>query len=187
MAATADWHQIGPAVAASELASTSAGLGASLIGYQGGTTVQAAVAAVIAESAASTAGALQKRTVTVGHATLTDAVAGEAQAINIGAVLPANAVVIAREVALATPFSGGGVSSCLLDVGGTDVDAIVNALELITDAPTESEVNAAGGIKPQGGYSAQQLVATFTPDGGHTLADLTAGSVVITVWFHVLA
>lgn len=128
-----------------------------------------------------------KRTVTVGHADLTDAVNGHAQVVNIGAVLPTNAVVFACAPTGITPFSGGSVSECKLDVGGTDADAIINALELITDAPTEAEINAAGGLLPQGAYSAQQLTATFTPDAGHPLVDLTAGAVTITAWYFILA
>src|SRR5690554_4289746 len=114
---------------------------------------------------------LVARTVTIGHAALTSEVNGEAMAINIGAVLPENALVLAHAITDITPFSGGSVSECVLDVGGTDVDGIVNALELITDAPTEAELAAARGILPQGYYSEQQLVATITPDPGHRPTD----------------
>jgi hypothetical protein len=128
-----------------------------------------------------------KRTVTIGHANLTDAVNGEAQAINLQTALPPNAMVFAHALTDITPFSGGSVSACKLDVGGTDADAIVNALELIADAPTEAELIAAAGLLPQGQYSAQQLTATFTPDAGHALSALDAGSITITVWYQILA
>ena len=130
--------------------------------------------------------ALQKRTVTITHADLTDAVAGEAQAINIGAVLPANAVVLAHEVNVGTLFSGGSVSAVKLDIGGTDADAIVSQMDVFTGAATGA-LSPRTGVHAQGKFSAEQLVATFTPDGGHTLLALTAGSVAITVWFSVLA
>jgi len=137
--------------------------------------------------AASHSLSVGKRSVTVGHADLTEAVNGTAQVIDIGVDLPANAVVLGHSVVVATPFSGGSVSACVLDVGGTDADAIVKDLELITDQPTEAERIAAAGIKPQGGYSAQQLVATFTPDGGHALSGLSAGACTIEVFFAVVA
>jgi hypothetical protein len=34
-------------------------------------------------------------------------------------------------------------------------------------------------------FSAEQLKATFTPDGGHNLDALTAGDLTVTVWFTV--
>lgn len=128
-----------------------------------------------------------KRTVTIGHADLTDAVNGHAQSVNIETALPTNAMVFAHALTDITPFSGGSVSECKIDVGGTDADAIVNALELITDAPTEAELIAAAGLLPQGQYSAQQLTATFTPDAEHALSALDAGSITITVWYQILA
>ncbi len=125
---------------------------------------------------------VQKRTVTIGEADLTDAVAGEAQAINIGAALPAGAVVIGHEVTIATLFSGGSVSAVKLDVGGTAATAIVNQLDVFTGASTGA-LSPRTGAHPQGRFSTVQLRATFTPDGGHALVALTAGSLTITVWF----
>lgn len=127
--------------------------------------------------------ALHSRAVTIGHADLTDAVNGHAQVIDIGAALPASAVVLAHEISGVTGFAGGSVSACVLEVGGTDADAILDSLEMITDAPTAAELKTAVGLKPQGGYSEQQLTATFTPDGGHALLALTSGAVTITVWY----
>ena len=130
--------------------------------------------------------ALQKRTVTVTEADLTDAVNGEAQAVNVGAVLPANAVVLAHEVNVATLFSGGGATAVKLDLGGTSTTAIVNQMDVFTGAATGA-LSPRTGEHAQGKFSAQQLVATFTPDAGHNLNALTAGSVTITVWFSILA
>ena len=131
-------------------------------------------------------GSLQKRTVTVLHGDLTAAVAGEAQAINVGAVLPANAVVLAHEVDVNTLFSGGGATAVKLDVGGTDADAIVLQLDVFTGALTGPQ-SPRTGVHAQGKFSAQQLTATFTPDGLSTLLGLTAGELTVTVWFSVLA
>jgi hypothetical protein len=172
------------------LASTATGSGASAIGIEDAgslftaTTVEAALAEVKAEADAAIA--LQKRTVTVTDVTLTDAVAGEAQVVAIGAALPANAIVLAHEVLVTTLFSGGSVSAVKLDIGGTVAAAIVSQMDVFTGAATGS-LSPRTGAHAQGKFSAQQLNATFTPDGGHTLAALTAGSVTITVWFSVLA
>ncbi len=125
---------------------------------------------------------LAKRTVTIGHADLTSAVNGEAQAINVGDVLPANAVVIAHEVNVATLFSGGSASAVVLDLGGTDVDAIVSDLNVFTGSTTGA-LSPRTGVHAQGKFSGEQLVATFTPDAGHTLAGLSAGALTITVWY----
>lgn len=132
--------------------------------------------------AANVDAVVQKRTVTIGEADLTDAVNGEAQAINIGAVLPAGAVVIGHEVNVATLFSGGGATAVKLDVGGTLATAIVNQQDVFTGAATGA-LSPRTGAHAQGKFSAEQLKATFTPDGGHNLAALTAGALTITVYF----
>lgn len=141
-----------------------------------------------ANTTANTAAAakIDKRTVTIGHADLTDAVNGEAQAINVGAVLPANAVVLAHEVNIATLFSGGGATAVKMDLGGTDADAILSQLDVFTGAATGA-LSPGTGVHPQGKFGAEQLKATFTPDAGHSLDGLTAGALTITVWYAVLA
>lgn len=127
------------------------------------------------------------RQVTVGHADLTDPDNGDAQAVAVGDPLPANAHVVGCAISSVTPFSGGGATACVLTVGGTDTDGVINDLELITDAPTEAELNAARGLGFFGPAGGQQINATFTPDGGHNLAGLTAGSVTITVYYTVIS
>jgi len=130
--------------------------------------------------------ALGKKTVRIQHSDLTDAVNGHAQVVNIGTILPANAVILAHEVNIATLFSGGSVSAVKLDVGATDPDAIISQMDVFTGAETGALAPRTG-VHPQGKFSAQQLVATFTPDGGHTLLALTAGDLTITIWYAVLA
>lgn len=133
-------------------------------------------------------GILQKRELTIGHADLTSVVNGESMAFNIGSVLPAGAVVLGHSITGVTGFSGGAVSALLLDIGvAGSLESIVKDLELITDAPTASELEAAVGLRRQDEYGAVQLVATFDPDAGNPLADLTAGSVTIKVFFAQLA
>lgn len=171
------------------LASVEPGQGASLVGIEDSgtlftaTNVEDALAEV--KTLADAAIALGKRTVQITHADLTDAVNGEAQVINIGDALPTNAVVLGHEVLVSTLFSGGSVSAVALDIGGTDADAIVDGMDVFTGAATGS-LSPRTGAHAQGKFSAQQLTATFTPDGAHTLAELTAGDLTITVWYTIL-
>ena len=175
-----------------ELAATTSGKGASLVGIQDaaanftGTDVEAALAENAASAAANTAAVFAKRTVTVLHSDLTEASNGVLESVNIGAVLPANAVVVAHEVDITTLFSGGTVASVACDVGGTDVDAIVNALDVFTGAAT-GKLTGALGVHSRGIFTAEQLVVSFTPDGSAALLALDAGELDVTVWYHVLA
>lgn len=132
---------------------------------------------------------VQKKTVTVGHADLTDAVAGEAQAINIGTSLPNNARIIGVDMRALTPFTGGSVSSVTCDVGTSgDVDALIDGADLQTAAVDGGPATMPKGVRPNKTFaSGGQLLATFYPDGGHALDALTAGSVIIDVLYAVLA
>jgi hypothetical protein len=129
---------------------------------------------------------IQKRTVTVGHADLTTAANNTAQVVNIGDVLPTNAVVLGHDVYVTTVFSGSGASAVTIDIGGTDADAIVDGMDIFTGAATGALTGTAG-VHPNGKFSAQQLTATFLTDAGHALLGLDAGALTITVWFFVIA
>lgn len=129
--------------------------------------------------------AITKRTLRIQHSDLTDAVNGHAQAINIGAVLPAGAVVLAHEVNIATLFSGGGATAVKMDVGGTTSTAITNQADVFTGAAT-GKLSLATGSHVRGSFGGEQLKVTFTPDASHTLDGLTAGDLTITIWFAAL-
>jgi hypothetical protein len=133
---------------------------------------------------------VQLRTQRIQYTDLTDAVSGEAQAVNVGAVLPAGAVILGHEVKLDAQFAGGSVSACTLKLGGTNTTAIVNGFDV--------KGSTAGGHRYAPGYahltshgdhctglfSAEQLVATFTPTSD-SLSHLTAGDLTVNVWFVV--
>lgn len=125
------------------------------------------------------------RTITVLHSDLTEAVNGTAEAVNIGAALPANAVVMAHELDITTLFSGGTVSAVTVDVGGTDPDAIVNGHDVFTGAATGKLTGSTLGVHSAGLFSSEQLVITFTPDAGNPLVDLDAGELDVTVWYAI--
>lgn len=130
-------------------------------------------------------GVVYSRSVTVGHADLTESTNNTAQAINIGSILPTDAVVVAHDVNVATLFSGGSASAVTVDIGGTDADAIVDGMDIFTGAATGALIGTAG-VHFKGKFSAQQLKATFLTDSSHNLAGLTAGSITITVYFAVV-
>lgn len=135
---------------------------------------------------AAQVGVIQTRTVTIGHADLTDA-DGE-QSINIGAVLPANSMILAVDVALATPFSGGTATSVLLDIGTSgDPDAIVVNCDLFAAAVDGKASSMPAGIAPFKLFTSAgaQLLATVAADDD--VADLVAGACTITVSFVKIA
>lgn len=130
--------------------------------------------------------ALQKRTVTIGHADLTDADTSETE--NIGAVLPANARILGVSLHTVTAFSGGGTGSLVLDIGTAgDVDAIVDGADLFATVVDGQAASCPAGIAPNKLFASAgaQLTATFVTDT--TLAAFTAGAVTIDVLFAVLA
>lgn len=168
-----------------DLASTSTGLGASLLGLEdaGALYVAENAEAALAEVKAIADAAIGavKRTVTVGHGDLTELVNGTAMAFNIGAVCPANSRVLTVS-AYGTELTGGGVVSVALDVGTAgDPNAIVAAADVLAAFVDGEASTLPAGIAPNKKIGAAQLIATFTPDGGHALNDLTAGSVTIDV------
>lgn len=153
-----------------------------------GVAVGAGVTAAALDTAvsATAVGKIQTRTVTIGHADLTD-LDGE-QSINIGAVLPANAMILAVDVALATSFTGGGAGQVLLDIGTSgDPDAIVANCDLFAAAVDGAASMMPAGIAPFKLFvsAGAQLLATVAADVNVDL--LTAGAATITVSFVAIA
>lgn len=120
--------------------------------------------------------ALFKRTVTVDEAELS----GTSQAVNVGAVLPPNAIILAHEIVVNE--QGAGQSDLTITLGGTDADAIVASTDL--DALAAGVYQGTLGVHPRGSFSSQQLVATFAATN---LATLSAGNWTFNVWFLVVA
>jgi len=176
----------------SNLASTATGKGASTVSIEdaGGLYTATQVEAALAEvkAIADAAVGVVKRTVTVGHADLTNAVNGTAQSINIGATLPANARIAYVDAHDLTPFTGGSASAVTLTIGSSgDLDAIIASADVLAAAVDGGPSTFTKGIRPNKLFATigAQLLATFTPDGSHTLDGLTAGSIIIDVWYFV--
>jgi hypothetical protein len=149
------------------------------------TNVEAALAEV--KTLADAGMTVQKRTVTVGHADLTDA--DGSQTVNIGAVLPANSRIIGVDIRALTAFSGGTNSAIAVDIGTSgDVDALVDGADLFAAAVDGGPATMPKGVRPNKTFATAgaQLTATFLATGD-TLLALTAGAVTIDVLFAVLA
>lgn len=145
------------------------------------------VATVAESSVLADAGmTVSKRTVTVGHADLTDA--DTSQDINIGAALPDNARIVGVDMRSLTAFSGGTVSALAVDVGSSgDIDALIDGADVFSAAVDGGPATMPKGIRPNKTFaSATQLVARFVSTTDN-LVNLTAGSVTIDVLYVVLA
>lgn len=175
------------------LASTTNGRGASTVAIEDAATLYTAtnVEAALAEVKVLVDAGMPvlKKTVTVGHADLTSAVDGAAQAINIGTAMAANARIVGVDMRSHTAFTGGGASALACDVGSSgDIDALVDGADLFAAAVDGGPSTMPLGIRPNKTYaSSTQLIATFTPDGSTNGVDFTAGSVVIDVLYVILA
>lgn len=146
------------------------------------------IAEAVAAGAQAIAGLPQKRRVTIGHADLTAAANGATQAVDIGAALPAGSRILGTEIKVTTPFSGGGLASCAIDIGTAgDPDAFVDGADVFSAAVDGESATRPLGICPNKSFPAGvQLQALVIPDAGHNLVDITAGAVSVEVMFVVL-
>lgn len=126
-------------------------------------------------------GVIGERTLTVLESDLN--AAATTQDINIGAALPARAMILGVSFSAFTPFTGGGVT-LTLDIGSSgDADAIKDGVDLSTAAVDGQPATAPNGVAPNKTFVAStQLVAHFIGAGGNVSA-LTAGAVTIRVQY----
>lgn len=140
----------------------------------------------------SIANGVQKKTVTVAFdnaALAAAATNGLAATVNISTALAANARILGVDMRSLTPFTGGSASAVSVDVGMSgDVNALIAAADVFAAAVDGGPATMPLGVRPFKTFaSGGQLIATFTPDAGHKLSLLTAGSVVIDVLYTILA
>lgn len=113
----------------------------------------------------------------IEHSDLTAAAVSEA--ISLG-TLPAGAYVLSHEIYIETLFSGASASAVVLDIGGTDPDAIVNGHDVFTGAATGRLIGSTLGVHPEGYFGGEAMEALFVATGDD-VADLTAGKLTITI------
>jgi hypothetical protein len=126
-----------------------------------------------------TAANVLKATLTIGFADLTDA--DGSQTFNFGAALPANAVLLSRHISVTEAFTDGAAGVFTLDVGDTDVDAIVDGAALGTIA----ELFGTSGVRSGGRWGGTTPTATVL--GSVNVTTATAGSVTIELFYSVVA
>lgn len=116
---------------------------------------------------------------------LTAAVNGTAQSIAIG-TLPPGAVILGRATRVAAYFTGGGATSVGLTLGvaGT-LNGIMTTLNVFDTTALTINQQGTAGVNPSGLYSGAQILATLTPDAGHTLLALTAGDLTVDIYYSV--
>ena len=168
-----------------DLAAVTATNGAHMVGFEdgGGHTTATTVDATLDELLA---GRIQRRQLIATHATITAAAATET--LNIGAVLPANATILAVSMYGLTPFSGGTVGDFTVDIGSSgDADALIDGADLFSAAVDGAPATMTAGVNPHKTFVAAgaQLTAKFDC-ASDDVADATAGSVTIDVLFTVL-
>lgn len=113
---------------------------------------------------------------------------GLAATLNIGGLLPPGAVIDSYAVLVAAYFTGGGASAVTLQVGvAGSLGDLFSAHNLFAVTTLNKWLQGATpGVQAVGpAFGGLQLVATVTPDGGHQLKLLTAGSAKIVVYFSV--
>lgn len=106
-------------------------------------------------------------------------------AFNVGSVLPTNAKLLSAEVDVVTPVSGGSLSAVAMTLeGGSDAaGSIIASTSVFTGA---SAVIATPGSNPYANRSGQQLKMKLSATSD-TLANATAGSLVVNIVYSVLA
>lgn len=129
---------------------------------------------------------------TVGFDILQASTNGAAQTYTLEQKIPARAIVLQRWISLNTEFSGGGMTSCVVDLGwsntlDTDANGWYSAEDVFTGAgegikavPSSPGVRLAAGACDVSDYE-RSVTVTFTPDGAHKLSEVTAGSLSVNV------
>lgn len=132
----------------------------------------------------SYASRLRKLVKTIVEADLTAAVNGTAQNIALG-TLPEGAILNpVPNIKLTTQFTGGSASAVGLTIGtAAGPTLIATSFDIFGATASGLFVPMTAGaqrVVPSGG---QTIVAAITPDAGHTLLALTAGSCSIELYY----
>lgn len=153
---------------------------------------QADATQALADAAAAAAKVPKVVSTTITHADLT--AVSTTQTLTVGAV-PAGARYMCLTYVISPLFSGGGVATLDMDLGWSGADnAILDGsgvgLDLIAGTPAAA-LNVyntqSGTVGDPRTIASKTVTATFTCDGGHTLDQLTAGSVFIEITYFVPA
>ncbi len=120
-------------------------------------------------------GLVQSESLTITAADLTDA--DGSQTFNLGSALPTNAVVIGHSIDVTAAFTDGAAGVFSLDVGYSDVDAIVDGASLAAIAKLHGPL----GVRSGGRYDGVQMTATVL--GTVNVTTATLGSVTVEIFY----
>ena len=130
-----------------------------------------------------TAGGMQKATKDVGQGDLSGTTA---QTIDFDAALPTGAMLLAVQVHLTTPFTGGGVSTLLLDVGKSGaIEAYIKDVDILGSSAGYFSKVGTPTAPPPAAASGVTIRLTVTPDGGTNMTALTAGALTVIAYYVV--
>lgn len=130
-------------------------------------------------------GAVQAITKTIGHADLTAAATSESIALG---TIPAGAIVLGVAASGYTPFTGGSVSACVVDIGSTgDVDAIKDGMNVLAAAVDGQPSTFTAGINPNKYFAAATVLSALFLATGDNVVNLDAGAITFRVVYIVPA
>lgn len=111
---------------------------------------------------------------------------GTARVYNLGAVLPAGAIVTDHMCRVVTACTGNTTLSAAVGSAG-DFDAMVTAQDMMTTAGyyagTLGDAPDSSTLAGQAEYKGAQLTVTVTPDGGSKVSACTVGVFHVTVFY----
>lgn len=162
---TRDWDRVRPNLLAAKTAGT--------ITYQ-----------VLADTLGDEGAQIFKRTLTVGHADLTAAAVSQTITDPIGA-FPTGARLMGYRKSVSTAFSGGGSSSCAIDVGFNGATDVLDDGQTVFTGVAAETFGAGTNALPlvRRDIGGKTLQAAFTADVNVAL--LTAGAVTFEVFYGV--
>ncbi len=109
---------------------------------------------------------------------------GDAVDINCGTALPANAMLLAAKYEITEPFVGAGLATLTMMVGFSgDTNGVIEAVDILSDSA--AQYKGVPGTAMLGPASEKQLLVNLDPDSSAALDELTAGEVVVTVFYCV--
>jgi len=105
---------------------------------------------------------------------------GVTQAIDFAAALPSDAVVIGGDINATAKFTGGGASSCEMDLGikTIDADGVIDGLDVFTAIVRSSLPRGVAVPTYQGGQTPQLTVTSDV-----NVSTLTTGAATCTIYY----
>lgn len=126
----------------------------------------------------------QKRVFTISESQLVNVANGGSFDVPLFFMAPGAVLLKPPAVRLITQFTGGGATSVGMSIGTVAAPTLVmTSFNVFGSTASGLYVNGTPGVQVEAPASGQNLIARFTPDAGHNLTALTAGSLELSVFF----